>query len=240
MAKGQATRRQKDISRMLREQRLRSGFKKKVTFSRSKTVTFFMFFVFVLCGGVSSFAQETQVFFSPQRGCTKAIVTQLSKARQSLDIAMYSLTSDDIVKEIMRAKSNKVKVRILCDKSQRGQRSSQIGFLRDQGIMVRVYDGQGLMHNKFALIDDKVLITGSFNWTKNAEESNAENLLIIFDKKLIARYAKEFVYLWVQGEEERTQKSFKRTTQEMFRYLEKILRQIIKALFHHVKSPHGL
>lgn len=196
---------------------------------RRRILLFTVPFIFLVSS--YSFAQETQVFFSPQRGCTKAIVGQLSKARQSVDIAMYSLTSDEITKEIMRAKNNKVKIRIICDKSQRAQRSSQIGFLRDQGVTVRLYEGQGLMHNKFALIDDKVLITGSFNWTKNAEEDNAENLLVIFDKKLIAQYAKEFTHLWVQGEEEKERKDFSRTAHDLMKYAARLLKELSRMLF---------
>ena len=52
------------------------------------------------------------------------------------------------------------------------------------------------MHNKFAVIDGRVLLTGSFNWTASADKRNEENLLIIMDKDLIKKYEERFVYLW--------------------------------------------
>jgi len=178
-----------------------------------------------------SFAQEAKVFFSPQGGCTGAIVSALSKARQTLDIAMYSFTSDDIAQEIVQAKRKGTKIRMICDKTQAGQRASQIEFLKTQGIPVRIYQGAGIMHNKFAVIDGKVLMTGSFNWTTNAEDENAENLLILTDQKLIAKYEKEFGHLWVQGEEEPGHQSFSKIKQNLMKYLMQLLKEFSKILF---------
>ena len=56
------------------------------------------------------------------------------------------------------------------------------------------------MHNKFAVIDDHILITGSFNWTPTAERNNEENLLIIKDAPIIAKYRERFEYLWGQAQ----------------------------------------
>jgi len=52
------------------------------------------------------------------------------------------------------------------------------------------------MHNKFAIIDGKELITGSFNWTQTAQERNEENMLIIHDQDTIDQYSQRFEYLW--------------------------------------------
>jgi len=61
--------------------------------------------------------------------------------------------------------------------------------------------GPGLMHNKFAVIDDQVVLTGSFNWTITAERKNAENLLVITDPDLAQKYTKQFKVLWSQSGE---------------------------------------
>ena len=61
--------------------------------------------------------------------------------------------------------------------------------------------GQGLMHNKFVVIDDHVVLTGSFNWTISADKKNAENLLSITDKDIAQKYAKQFKHLWSQSGE---------------------------------------
>ena len=61
--------------------------------------------------------------------------------------------------------------------------------------------GPGLMHDKFAVIDDQVVLTGSFNWTATAEKKNSENLLVLTDKGLAQKYMKQFKHLWSQSGE---------------------------------------
>jgi phosphatidylserine/phosphatidylglycerophosphate/cardiolipin synthase-like enzyme len=90
-------------------------------------------------------------------------------------------------------------VRIVLDKSQETQDYSKSRYLIKRGFEVKYYTGQGLMHNKFAIIDNEVLITGSFNWTPTADRKNEENLLIMTDRWLIKKYAERFEYLWKAG-----------------------------------------
>jgi len=175
-----------------------------------------------------AFAQEAKVFFSPQGGCEQAIITQLAKAKMSADIAMYNLTSEPIAQEIARLKKRGVAVRIFLDKSQKGQKASQAGFLKGQGISVRIHQGSGLMHHKFAVLDGKVLLTGSFNWTENAEEDNAENLLVLSDKKLISQYAKEFESLWTQGAEADVQQNFDKMITDAVKTLIRFLKELTR------------
>ncbi|MCX5681089.1 MAG: phospholipase D-like domain-containing protein [Candidatus Omnitrophica bacterium] len=153
----------------------------------------------------------------------------------TINIAMYYLTSPEVAQEIVNAKKRGVAVRIFLDKSQRGQKSSQLEYFTSEGVAVRIYEKSGLMHNKFAVLDNKVLITGSFNWTLDAEKNNQENLLIITDKRLIEIYAKQFERLWTQGKAEEARKSLQKQTKEVSQYLIKILKQIAKALFQQMK-----
>lgn len=80
------------------------------------------------------------------------------------------------------------------------------------------------MHNKIAIIDGKILFTGSFNWTKSAEEINQENLLEFIDeKKIIKIYQKRLDYLWEfnKGQEQKS-KSIPN-----FRFLAKIKNKLL-------------
>ena len=61
--------------------------------------------------------------------------------------------------------------------------------------------GSGLMHNKFAVIDGRTVLTGSFNWTITADTKNDENLLVITDKELAQKYVKQFNRLWAKSGE---------------------------------------
>ncbi len=142
---------------------------------------------------------STQVYFSPDGGCTEAIVSQINKAMSSLDIAMYSLSSRPIASAIIAAKNKGVVVKILLDKGQAKAGYTSARYLAGNGIDIRYDQGSGLMHNKFAMIDRKVLITGSFNWTAAAEKKNRENLLVMDDQTVIQMYIDEFEKLWERG-----------------------------------------
>ncbi len=79
---------------------------------------------------------------------------------------------------------------IILDKSQRTDQYSSATFLFNVGIPVKIDAQHAIAHNKVMIIDGETVITGSFNFTKAAEEKNAENLLVIRDKKLAERYTK--------------------------------------------------
>ena len=146
---------------------------------------------------VSTFVYaDTQVYFSPNGGCQDAIISEISKAQKTIDIAMYYLTSREIAQELVKAKDRNVRVRIVLDQSQETQTYSKSRYLIKRGFEVKYHTGSGLMHNKFAIIDGKVLITGSFNWTPTADQKNEENLLIMTDSELIKKYRERFEYLW--------------------------------------------
>jgi len=139
---------------------------------------------------------EIKVFFSPNGGCTDAIVEQISQAQKTIDIMMYSLTSRPIAQELVKAKERGVKIRILLDKEQETQKYSKSRYFIKRGFEVRFDTGPGLMHNKVGIIDGKVLFTGSFNWTAQAEKYNEENLLLITDPEIIQKYQERFELLW--------------------------------------------
>jgi len=65
-------------------------------------------------------------------------------------------------------------------------------FLHNQEIRVKIDTQHAIAHNKVMIIDGETVITGSFNFTKAAEENNAENLLVIRDKKLAERYTRNW------------------------------------------------
>ncbi len=146
-----------------------------------------------------SYASDTKVYFSPNGGCQQAIIEEISKATKTIDIAMYYLTSREIAQELAKAKERGVAIRIFLDQSQENSKYSKSRYLLKRNIEVRYYVGSGLMHNKFAIIDSKVLITGSFNWTPTADRENQENLLIMTDKDLIKQYSDRFEFLWRSG-----------------------------------------
>jgi len=144
----------------------------------------------------AAFAESTKVLFSPNGGCQDAVVQEISQAQKTIDIAMYNLTTREISQEIIKAKERGVQIRVFLDQGEGNGKYSKGRYLMDKGVDVRFYAGTGLMHNKFAVIDNRVLITGSFNWTASAERENQENLLIITDQNVVKQYSQRFEILW--------------------------------------------
>lgn len=133
-----------------------------------------------------------EVYFSPRGGCTDAIIRELNKAKNTVLVQAYSFTSAPIAKALMNAHKRGVKVEVILDKSQRTQKYSSATFLYNSGIPTKIDAQHAIAHNKVMIIDGETVITGSFNFTKAAEENNAENLLIIHDKKLAERYKRNW------------------------------------------------
>jgi len=132
--------------------------------------------------------QQISVFFSPRGGCSVAIVKELDAAQTEILLQAYSFTSEPIAKALLAAKKRGVTVKVILDKSQRTQKYSAYTFLKNQGIPVYIDAAHAIAHNKIIIIDQETVITGSFNFTKAAEEKNAENLLIVKSKELTNLY----------------------------------------------------
>ncbi len=133
-----------------------------------------------------------EVYFSPRGGCTDAVIRELNKAKSTILVQAYSFTSAAIAKALLNAHKRGVKVEVILDKSQRKDGYSSATFLYNQGIPVKIDAQHTIAHNKVMIIDGETVITGSFNFTKAAEENNAENLLVIRDRKLAERYVKNW------------------------------------------------
>ena len=154
----------------------------------------------VLCGCVVSGCNRTpgvmppvEVCFSPHGGCTEAVVHEIDNAQSSILVQAYSFTATPIAKALVEAQQRGVHVEVILDKSQKTEEYSEADFLLHAGIPVAIDAKHAIAHNKVMIIDGRVVITGSFNFTKQAEEHNAENLLIIKGKAdLYAAYESNF------------------------------------------------
>ena len=136
------------------------------------------------------------VYFSPNGGAEDAIVDAIDRAKHTIDIAIYTFTSRPIARALLEAMDAGVKVRIVMDREQSRDRYSKYRYLKKRGVPIELHRGDGLMHNKFAVIDTQIVITGSFNWTASAELYNYENLLVINSPQLARIYEEEFTRLW--------------------------------------------
>ena len=89
-------------------------------------------------------------------------------------------------------------VRVISDNEKQHDEGSDIQHLIAQGVPLRIDDSPYHMHHKFALFDARLLLNGSFNWTRSASTSNEENLLVIDHPQLVSSYAREFDELWAR------------------------------------------
>ena len=133
------------------------------------------------------------VYFSPCGGATAAVVSEIGAAKNEILVQAYSFTSSSIAKALVDANKRGVKVVAVLDKSQRREKYTAADFLAHAGIPTYIDAIHAIAHNKIIIIDRITLLTGSFNFTKAAEEKNAENLLILKgNKPLAACYIQNF------------------------------------------------
>jgi phosphatidylserine/phosphatidylglycerophosphate/cardiolipin synthase-like enzyme len=145
-----------------------------------------------------------QACFSPYGKCASQILREIGRAEKEILVAVYAFTNDEIAWALVKAGQRGVKVQVVVDQEFDATNSvSKKSFLEQQRVAVRRVagldkgNGAGLMHQKFAVIDRRVVLTGSYNWTVSAENANDENLLVFRDAGPLAEeYRKEFFRLW--------------------------------------------
>ena len=133
-----------------------------------------------------------QVYFSPTHGATKAVVDALAAAKATVLVQAYSFTSAPIAKALVEAHARGVDVQVILDRKETGSKYSSADFLAHAKIVTLIDGAHAIAHNKVMVIDGLAVITGSFNFTTAAEQRNAENLLVIHDRALAARYTENW------------------------------------------------
>jgi phosphatidylserine/phosphatidylglycerophosphate/cardiolipin synthase-like enzyme len=142
-----------------------------------------------------------EVYFSPRGQVRDEILKRINHTHTTLDLAMYSLTSREIAAALDEAARRGAKVRIIRDVSQTREKNDADPLLGGPNLEVRLLSGlgRGIMHDKFAIFDEKEGFTGSYNWTENAEMDNHENAYFFTDPRILTAYEKEFSRLWEEA-----------------------------------------
>ena len=139
---------------------------------------------------------KTEVYFSLSDNPQKAIIENINQAEAFINIAMYIFTDKEIALPLINAQKRGAKVRVYLDKSQIESSYSISRLLVQKGIKVRISSNNYIMHHKFAIIDNRLLLTGSYNWTFSANNRNDENLMVIDDSEIIEIFLNQFINLW--------------------------------------------
>ena len=154
----------------------------------------YFFVVLLIFFSCTAFA-KSEAYFTPSLDCENKIIYLIRKSQNSIDAAVYAINNDAIVEELKKAHRRGVKVRILTDRIQAGQKSSKVCELEDFGIPVIRHKKYRIQHDKFAIFDSKKAVTGSYNWTNSASKKNAENCFF-FTGENTEKYAQRFETLW--------------------------------------------
>ncbi len=139
-----------------------------------------------------------KVYFSLHHNPEEAIIQELEKAKESIYFALFTFTSQEIAQAIIHKFAENIEIKGILEKNQDGP-FSRFHSLKRLRVPVRWDRNFYFMHHKFFIIDQKIVITGSFNPTWSANYRNRENLIIIYSPSLASQYQEEFNRLWKES-----------------------------------------
>ena len=140
--------------------------------------------------------EVAEALFEPRHSSATRLRSLIDRARSSVDVCVFTLTDDTLTRALLAAHRRRVRVRLVTDDEKSLDRGSDIERLRAAGVAVRFDVDPNHMHHKFALFDRRLLVTGSYNWTRSAAGGNYENLVVTDHEELVQRFGEEFERLW--------------------------------------------
>lgn len=158
--------------------------------------------LFVSCLLSTTCYGEMDVVFSPDSDIQELLIDNISRSDSRIDLAVSNLISGDLIQALTDARARGVNIRMVVDYQNTRSRPSRVGLLKEEGFKIKALKGGagGRMNNNFAIFDDKLLITGTYDWTNKAPKYSHENVVILDDPDVIDSYRAEFERLY--GEED--------------------------------------
>ncbi len=148
---------------------------------------------------VESEGTTIETYFSPQDSIDTAIVKRLNAAQNTIRFMAFSYTSDPIAEAMIERHTNGVRVQGVFENRNANGMGAEFERLKDAGMDVFVDGNCYTMHHKVILVDEATVITGSYNFSRRAEETNDENLIIIDDSTIASQYQAEFERVYEQA-----------------------------------------
>jgi phosphatidylserine/phosphatidylglycerophosphate/cardiolipin synthase-like enzyme len=146
-------------------------------------------------------AEVLGVYFTPPANAAAAIVKAIDDSEREVLVQAYGFTHNAIAQALVRAHQRGVTVRVLLDQKSDTSNRYVIGVLTDAQIELREDGKHAIAHNKVMVIDQTIVITGSFNFTNSAATRNAENFLVLKSADLAERYRLQWQNHWAHGVE---------------------------------------
>jgi phosphatidylserine/phosphatidylglycerophosphate/cardiolipin synthase-like enzyme len=142
-----------------------------------------------------------EVYFSPQDGTLDHILEVVRASQESIYFLAYSFTSDELAAALIEQAQIGVTVRGVFDNDQyHSNQGTEFDKLLNAGMDVRLDGNPRLMHHKVIIIDQQIVICGSYNFSNNAEHNNDENTLIIHNPEIAAAFMTEFQQIYDQSQ----------------------------------------
>ncbi|MGV7929630.1 MAG: phospholipase D-like domain-containing protein [Spirochaetota bacterium] len=139
---------------------------------------------------------DINAYFSPDDDIERILLKRLEKAEKSVRFMAFSFTSDPLGEELIRLHKKGVDVRGVMEKTGTNGKDSEYIKMKIEGVPVKLISGIGRMHHKVMIIDESIVVTGSFNFSRGANVRNDENVLIIHNEGIALAYLKEFDRLY--------------------------------------------
>jgi phosphatidylserine/phosphatidylglycerophosphate/cardiolipin synthase-like enzyme len=140
-----------------------------------------------------------ETYFSPSDGAREHLLEYLNNAKQSVTMLAFSFTDDATGQALIDLHKRGVSVQVVMETRNVEGTGSQFADLEAAGVPILRDANCYTAHNKIIVIDEKIVITGSYNFTNRAENVNDENLVIISDPTLAKLYTAEFDRLYDQA-----------------------------------------
>ena len=146
---------------------------------------------------------QVEVLFSPDDGVAERLVELVQGAQESVLFLAYSFTSDDLALAMIDRARSGVRVAGVMEANQyRSNMGTEYDRLRKSGVQVRLDGNPNRMHHKVLIVDGRVVVTGSYNFSQSAETRNDENTLVIHSPELAQAFVEEFERVYKQGKGE--------------------------------------
>mgnify|MGYP000151976121 CR=1 FL=1 len=144
-------------------------------------------------------AEVLGLYFTPPANAAAAVVDVIDQSQTQVLVQAYGFTHNGIAQALIRAQARGVQVRVLLD--QKSETSNRYVIeLMVANDMVWRQDGQhAIAHNKVIVVDNNIVITGSFNFTNSAQTRNAENLLVLKSSELAQSYKTNWELHWAHS-----------------------------------------
>jgi len=140
-----------------------------------------------------SIDKNVEIYFSPDSNFEKRVISLINSAKYSVNFLAFAFTNSKIAEALVLANKRGVIVRGVFDKTQNNyQKYSKYKYLKDNNLDVKLDKNRFKLHSKVIIIDEKIVVSGSYNFTKKANNKNDENSIVIFDRDIAKKYLINF------------------------------------------------